>query len=516
MEIQPNIKYQHKKTATIAILLVIVLFFTGTFAWYSISQRALNQVEVTANSGGRIHDDFHNQDILATRSNHANKDVYAENFGENDLLVRVKLSEYLEIDGEAITGGTRDDRSSWSPYVLENEEKARDYVTWVMGGHKVYLPTFNLDQNDLSTDAKGDASDEITGTATGIGDGTPNYFAPAGTHFEADGTRLENASATSHESRFTLSQERDIISMEEWLVDINQVGNFWVVDEDGWAYWADFLKPNKATSLLLSELIIQSQGIEDNMYYAIDVIGEFTTVSDVDNLYNGSSEHGNASSNAQDLIDTIIRGVPVVPETVGEVFADDNGTLWRVLLPDDGNGNALIITEYIYNSSVSYSDPITWTPYEESNLKNDPILGMDAWYTSEVGNDIKEISLEYDYPPGAFLGGGEKAGPEVPDWDVDINLEIARTIAGHKSTVGNGEVFPLSVSEVNHYSDTGALNRIAFRYDDNYKPNIWWLRSPGYSIAYTVGLVHFEGQIRSFGGGSSESLGFRAALWVRK
>jgi hypothetical protein len=308
METQENFNYQRKKTATIALLLAIILFLTGTFAWFSISQRALNQVEVTANSGGRIHDDFHNQDVLATRSNHANKDVYAENFGENNLIVRIKLAEYLEIDGEAVTGELRDDKSTWSPYVLGNQEEARNYVTWVMGGSKIFLPTFNLDQNNLSTDAKGDAIDVITGGATGIGDGTADYFAPAGTHFETDGTILETPSTTSHTSKPTLTEERNVMSMQAWLAleETDRVGNFWVVDVDGWAYWANFLAPEQATSLLLNEIIIQSGSISENMYYAIDVIGEFATESDVENFYNGESDHGNASNNGITLINTII------------------------------------------------------------------------------------------------------------------------------------------------------------------------------------------------------------------
>jgi hypothetical protein len=524
MGTQENLNIQRKKTAVIAAILAIILFLTGTFAWYSISQRALNQVELTANSGGRIHDDFNKQDILATRSNRANKDIYAENFGENDLVVRIKLSEYLEVDGEAVTGGARDDRSTWIPYVLDNNEEARNYVTWTMGGSKIFLPTFNLDQNNLSTDAKGDAIDEITGTATGIGDATHRYFEPAGTHFEADGTRLQSPSATSHASKSTLLPDRAVISMDAWLAldEEDKIGQYWVIDADGWAYWADMLRPSTATSLLLNELDIQSRGIELDMYYAIDVVGEFATESDVDKFYNGESDHGNASSQGQELINTILGSTALepsfIPREPGSVFRDSNDIDWRVLVPDDGYGNALIITEYIYNFNVQYNATNTWSPFEDSNLRNDPTLGMDVWYESEVGENIKAIALDYDYPPGAYPGGAEKENPNTEQWNINSNLDIARTVAGHYTTEGNGQTFALSISEVNQYRSNGALNIAAGSNSGVHA--LWWLRSAGQdNITNTAAVVVGLGDtfINPFPANhSSHATGFRAALWVRR
>lgn len=526
MEAQNKIEYQRKKTASVVVLLALMLFLTGTFAWYSISQRALNELNITANSGGRIHDDFYSQDVQAMRSNHANKDIYAENFGENDLIVRIKLSEYLEIDGQAVTGESKDDRSTWVPYVLENEEEAREYVNWKMGGFKVYLPTFNLDQNNLSTDAKGDAIDELTGAATGFGDGTHNYFSPAGSHFEVDGTKVENITATSHTSKSTLMQDNEVMSMEAWLAldEDEKVGNFWVVDADGWAYWANLLRPNTATSLLLNEFHLESGSMAESMYYAIDVIGEFATINDVDSFYNGESDHGDASSKGQDLINTILDGKPVeqsfIPRQPGETFTDSNGILWRVLDADDGNGNALIITEYVYNLPVSYNTTNAWVPFEESNLKNDPLEGMDAWYDSQVGNEIKSIALNYEYPDGAYLGGGERSGPEESGYNSRLNLEIARTVAGNETTVGNGQVFALSISELNEYVDTGALNAGAFHANED-RIVRWWLRSPGMNSRDQAVTTLSGGQDgQTFGAfpsvANATGEGFRAALWVRR
>ena len=73
-------KHRVLKTA-IAILLVIAIALTGTYAWQSISQKALNEVIVDKNPGGRLHDDFNGE----------NKDVYVENFSSIPILSLIHI-----------------------------------------------------------------------------------------------------------------------------------------------------------------------------------------------------------------------------------------------------------------------------------------------------------------------------------------------------------------------------------------------------------------------------------------
>jgi len=71
--------------AAIALVLVVALLLTGTFAWQSQQQQALNQARGAQFPGGRLHDDF--EVIGPNFGEHvwefgvrANKDVYVENF----------------------------------------------------------------------------------------------------------------------------------------------------------------------------------------------------------------------------------------------------------------------------------------------------------------------------------------------------------------------------------------------------------------------------------------------------
>ena len=56
-------------SAVTAVVVSAAILLTGTFAWQSISQVALNERTGEVNPGGRLHDDFDG----------TNKDVYVEN-----------------------------------------------------------------------------------------------------------------------------------------------------------------------------------------------------------------------------------------------------------------------------------------------------------------------------------------------------------------------------------------------------------------------------------------------------
>ena len=167
-------KTQKRKvtSAVTAVVAAAVILLTGTFAWQSISQTALNETTVTyVNPGGRLHDDF----------NGSNKDVYVENFSSYDtggvpIFARVRLDEYMEIGKGAglkaggtgtneatpvVAGTDINDVSTWTAHipgtsVTEGAEgDFHTYWTWTMGGETVFLPTFNKNKDSLEADING-------------------------------------------------------------------------------------------------------------------------------------------------------------------------------------------------------------------------------------------------------------------------------------------------------------------------------------------------------------------------
>ena len=306
-------KIQDKKKVLfsfLALALTAAILMTGTFAWQSISQEALNEIgENGLNVGGRLHDDFDGE----------NKDIYVENFGNEPILARVRLDEYMEIGSGAGTkdgeeGNNKatpvdadtdiDDVSTWTPHIPATTDvtdcdkegtQLHTYFEWEMGGSTIFMPTFNKNKDSLAADVNG---------TWGGPDGDPNTEEDNFTDYQeytdkqqvmgdavydADDNNVdegeESQEGTNHktvEETHTAkpTQTGTVITMEQWKEDGSQPGKYWVYDTDGWAYWAEAIQPGEATGLLLSKISLKQQ-MTDDWYYGINAVAQFATDDDL-------------------------------------------------------------------------------------------------------------------------------------------------------------------------------------------------------------------------------------------
>jgi len=340
--------------AIMSIVLAIALILTGTYAWQSIGQQALNQnIGGATPAGGRLHNDM---EIMGLNfgehewitDSEANKDIYIENFESShqgrDIFVRVRLYEYMEIgDGaklhpgdpdfatraaeSVILGANREDASTWAPRIPSNDaisDLFRTYFEWTQGGQKYYMPTFNRDNMSLESDVKGDAVDPHTIPSDETINSTRRgedyeYPADAGLHdfFELNpthsallksydtgangglGARIVGTSPVQHTARETLDAE--IVHISDWD---EEVGNFWVLDDDGWAYWGAPLKPETATGLLLDSIKLINEP-ELEWYYSIFVDAEMATASEWEEAFVTNSASP-ASEEAIALLEVLV------------------------------------------------------------------------------------------------------------------------------------------------------------------------------------------------------------------
>ena len=351
--IMTNSSKRSRKVATIiTMILVAALLFTGTYAWQSISQQALNQaIGKAAPAGGRLHDDFEimgeNYGELSWRKDsEANKDIYVENFEDQDgrdIFVRLRLYEYMEIGqganlhpGEAgfadraavslIEGADREDYTTWAPRVPSADPASdlfREYWAWNQGGQKTYMPTFNKDPFSKESDVKGDAIDpqalQPGEVVNPTNPGGNNTYAPgAGLHdyyetndsYESqvkywnwnlnngDGSHSVTTTNETHTARPTLDAQ--IVLMADWD---GSIGSYWVLDVDGWAYWAAPLAPETTTGLLLNSITL-IQVPKEEWYYGIFVDAEMATADEINPAFYGDPEKL-PSNDAKDLLNTI-------------------------------------------------------------------------------------------------------------------------------------------------------------------------------------------------------------------
>ena len=289
-----------------AVILSLTIILGGTFAWQSISQRVTNEFGDLSgvNPGGRLHDDFNGE----------NKDIYVENFGEEEIFARVKLSEYMEIGAGAgllsgdsgyadktaaslVTGADINDDSTWTVHIPGATEVFHNYYTWKLGNNtaSVFMPTFNLNKDSLAVDTNGTfegpdgnrltASDRYADYIKWVAGETKTadevYDADDNADDEGDaaveGVNINTVADQTHTAKATGTAT--VLTMAEWVAAGSPIGSYWVYDTDGWAYWAQPIKPGAATGLLLDEVKLTNKP-DDDYYYAINATAQFCTETD--------------------------------------------------------------------------------------------------------------------------------------------------------------------------------------------------------------------------------------------
>lgn len=306
-------------TSAVAISAATTLLFGGTFAWQSISQTALNEKSATINPGGRLHDDFNGE----------NKDVYVENFGDEDLFVRIRLDEYFEIvvneggSSESTTvitkNATKADTSTYVTHKFDGENATDSWWKWTTGGKTVYMPTFNKDKDSLEADMNGTYREDYEDYVTYTVGQEITKEAVYDTDINND---MDNNSKKIKETHYVAeTPTASLLSMDEWLNknDDEKIGDYWVYDSDGWVYYAKPVEWGEATGLLLDKISL-TQTMNDSYYYAINVVCEMITADDLGQSDNtgffDTYSTTEPSANALKLLKTI--GVTVTESTSGE------------------------------------------------------------------------------------------------------------------------------------------------------------------------------------------------------
>ena len=401
----------------ISIITIIALLAVGTFAWMNTMQNMINEFAGNPNNGGTLHDDF----------DEPNKDVYVENWGNSNLYIRIKLDEYMEIgkgaglkgtenndgtwtanpDNKAvseISGANIDDKTTWRTHipagsveVCDSEPNFHNYWEWSMGGWKYYMPAPVDKRADLVDDkwVNNNYVDQNNGIFNGSTEGV----------------------------RKTLDSTGKVVTMQQWIQMGSPVGPYWVIDVDGWAYWASPLLPGEATGLLLDAVNLVNTP-SDSYYYAINVMVQMAT-KDGDESYkdfgnNSDSDH-TWTNDGRDLLDKIVNYAPVV---YGVNITTDNGTLIgdKIYLPQ---GAAANLTANV-NASNNASTDVKWiqdnqTGFKFTNYGNASKVQADENATigstltvtatskaNESKNDTKIIIIIDKNANGVVIGGDGK------------------------------------------------------------------------------------------------------------
>jgi len=254
----------------VAALSVAAFCVTGTLAWTSFSSEIINEWHGNG-PGATLHDDHDD--------NGENKDVYIENWGSEPLVVRIRLSEYMEMGKGAglkavatvsstgqpvrdpenysdplVDGADIDHPETWAKHIPDTDTpnlcEAADihkYWEWAMGGQKYYFPVSAAGRED-SGYIDQNSPDNLTADSVNSGGVKAMHTLPAA-----------------------------VLTMAQWLDEGSPVGTYWVIDADGWAYWTKPLMPGEATGLLLDKVTIKTPP-ELDYFYGILVDAQMATL----------------------------------------------------------------------------------------------------------------------------------------------------------------------------------------------------------------------------------------------
>lgn len=513
-------KQEQKRQLRFIIILSILLLIGGTFAFTAFNQQAINDrdIETRTNVPGRIHD-YYNRDT-------ENKDVFAENYGhdieENPIMVRIRLSEFMEIQrrGEdnptsLVNTAEREDISTWTPYLPEpnnlnvrrgaDSSRFNQYYDltfgWQRDGQEApfYMPTFNHDLADLRTAAAGHARDYIEGHgATDVetdgtthpGDGTDAYWS-SGANFDNSAGIWPGETITQTVAQH-LQQERPPMTIQQWsnLTIRNRVGNYWVIDHNtGWAYWANRLEQGQATSYLLDAAEMREEGVTQNIvngshYYAIHVDSQLISPLDLERFLAPEPEGEQHDPRLAVFLEGVRNGIygDGNPEPTDDQLPSEfrfhlmspgriftmAGQQYRYL-KDEGFGNHLIIR----NDQIGL---------RSANQQADELTN---WYNAlspEVQAIVAPVSSSFTtgnvIDASVAFSGGLRWLPSNLETlsNQDVHRDITRVVPVEEG--GVRRAFALSLADVTRLSGPGlAFPDRAERAGTN--GGWWWLRTPG-------------------------------------
>ena len=299
-----EVRMLQKKKFFIALVFMGSLLIAGSLAWTNFGSSVLNAwfgEGADIGPGGTLHND-HNPG----EGDVDHKDIYVENWGSEPLLVRIRLTEYMEIgigagirEGEPGTnlaisidgyeGRNINDHSTWTPHDPEaNDDVFRQYWRWTMGGQKYYFPA--------PYDLRGEL-DPATGFDF-ISTSSPAMIDPD------DIESMDRAKQTLYAR---------VLTMSDWIDSGGHLGNYWVLDSDGYAYWAAPLLSGDATGLLLHK-IEQIQEPTDYYFYAIHVHAHMATIDNAPNNYEMFLD--DASVNAKVLVNRVAEEIKSMTEVI--------------------------------------------------------------------------------------------------------------------------------------------------------------------------------------------------------
>ena len=298
------------------------LLLTGTFAYIDNDQHKTNALRTGQNISVTLNDDF-KPPADWVPGTEVNKDVSVTNLATSDsaIFVRLQFKEYLEFFPQVLIVDSEDNPLLFATYA--SGAKIGQYMLWSEKPAGYDYTKYTVDGVDYCLTQNSELKDGIYGKPM-YEKGALNVFGtatkasyPAQDHSiqktdECDynvtkwngttrvsGIKDQNGTGTSDIANYiSWTMDADVVSMADWINGTRTLGDFWIIDTDGWMYWANPLEPGETTANVMDAVTLtQLPNHATDMEYYIHIDMETCTGNEFEN-----GQWGDASMGAQDLI----------------------------------------------------------------------------------------------------------------------------------------------------------------------------------------------------------------------
>ena len=425
----------NKKLAGItAVVAVIAILLTGSYAWRDFSQVKINE----ASGNGEINEvrlveDYDEIEDWSMENAKKTKRIYVKNTGTEktqETFVRLKIGEYMDLidiqesperllldeNGDFVSFDTEASAQAAYP-----NHEVKSYQEYRKSEPKYYIVTQEKDENGQFGKKMLLYSDERELVA-GNGTERPTVNGQEHSQVECDKFELYSWDGSGKIREYIEFQdgtnalgEYDSASDGQWIIDTKDGVN------TGWVYWSKPLAPGEETTDFISsmELIKQPTG---KFFYSSDVHMETLTWDELNEdtwtdlsqdmkhilSVGNDSDLGDNSTADNDTTDNStadngIEGI-TVNTPIGTEFQAD-GVDWLVIGKGDDNQSLLIMTKFT-QGEIQYNDESIYT-YKNSNLERK----MEEFIQNLV--DLKHIIQKVELKDSDLSKVNNKEGDEV-------------------------------------------------------------------------------------------------------
>ena len=370
---------KNRKKLIGAAILCLMATIVGTFAWTNFDASIINAwfgVGTGSNQDAGPGGTLHNNHV----ENDPSKQIFVENWGDEELFVRIRLSEYMEqgegageiseeVDQEnniipnpankatpLVSGTNINESTTWITHLLGSQSDFRDHWEWNMGGQTYFLPALRASRTDRSF-------------VNNVGN-----------------TVVTADSENDDGERAIQTPTAQVMTMAEWNTAGNPVGDYWVFDTDGWAYWASPIQPGDATGVLLHEVTLISEQ-ESDYFYGIKVDAQMATENgdEVDGLLDNYLRFGDQSNGGWTTDGESLMNLIVASNGTGSSLFND-GTFTGVVR---GAWDLIVVEVTVLNGAITSVE----TVFHRETQEYWAMLISDNFFGRFVGlNSVAEVN----------------------------------------------------------------------------------------------------------------------------